>query len=251
MPRAAAVACALGCLGYASLGYAGLGCAGEDYVIGRFADGGVGECAPRTGSLVCSGFEHADFGDWTGTTLEMQGALEQTSERVHGGHAALHATSNSRASLAVVSATLDPLRDGDVYFRAYLFVPADLPTETLNIFFLGDDPDPVRGVDFNLESGAVQIFAPQSAVQRQMGTLTIPRDRWFCFRAHVAIDDAQGEVDAFVDDELALHAGALDTLPDTGVRLFRAGIDWSSEQDAFFEIYMDDIVLDRSEVACE
>ena len=45
-------------------------------------------------------------------------------------------------------------------------------------------------------------------------------------------------------------ATAIDTLPEDGVRQFRAGIDWSSEQDAPFEIYMDDIVLDTAPVAC-
>jgi hypothetical protein len=252
MPRAAAVACALGCLGYASLGYAGLGCSSEDYVIGRFADGGVGECAGRIGALVCSGFERADLADWSDTRLEEQGAVERTSERVHGGHGALHASSNAKASVGVVAADFAALRGGALHFRAYLYVPAELPTETINIFFVGDDPtpDPFSGVDFNLESGAVQIYSPASNPQRQMGTLTIPRDRWFCFRARIGIDDTQGEVDAYIDNELALHAGALDTLPDQGVHLFRAGVDWSSEQDAFFEIYMDDVLVDRMEAPC-
>jgi hypothetical protein len=225
----------------------------DDFVIGRFADGGVGDCAPRTGELVCSGFERADLADWSDTRLEEQGAVERSGERVHSGHGALHASSNAMASVGVVAADFPALHDGSVDFRAYLYVPADLPTETINIFFIGDDPtpDPFSGVDFNLESGAVQIYSPESDPQRQMGTLTIPRDRWFCFRAHIAIDDSAGSVDAYVDDELALHAEALDTSPEGGVHLFRAGVDWSSKQDAFFEIFMDDIAVDRRELACD
>ena len=54
----------------------------------------------------------------------------------------------------------------------------------------------------------------------------------------------------FVDDQLALDARSIDTLPDDGVTQFRAGIDWSSEQDSLFEIYIDDLVLDTAPVAC-
>lgn len=246
MPRAAVALCAL--VWCAS---ANQGCS-DDFVIGRLADGGVGDCAPRTGSLVCSGFERADLADWSETRIEEQGAVERTEDRAYRGHGALHASSSAMASVGVVAADFPPLTQGALHFRAYLYVPADLPTETMNIFFVGDDPtpDPFSGVDFNLESGAIQIYSPESNPQRQMGTLTIPRDRWFCFRARIGIDDSEGEVDAYIDDELALHAEALDTLPAGGVHLFRAGVDWSSKQDAFFEIYMDDILVDPHEAPC-
>jgi hypothetical protein len=32
--------------------------------------------------------------------------------------------------------------------------------------------------------------------------------------------------------------------------MMRAGIDWSSAQDAFFELYLDDVVLDTLPVGC-
>jgi hypothetical protein len=57
-------------------------------------------------------------------------------------------------------------------------------------------------------------------------------------------------VQAYVDDVLALDAKGLVTLPAGGVRELHAGIGWSSQQDAFFEIYMDDVVLDSVPVAC-
>jgi hypothetical protein len=242
MARAAAVACAL----------ALLGCGGEDYVIGRYADGGVGECAGRTGAVVCSGFEQAELSDWSETEVVQAGAIERSTQRAHAGSASLHASSSASMSEAVVAASFPALRAGTLYLRAYLYVPADVPTETINIFFVGDSPtpDPFSGIDFNLEDGAVQIYSPESAVQRQTGTLQIPRDRWFCFRARIAIDEAAGRVDAYIDDELALRAEELDTLPAAGVHLFRAGLDWSSEQDAFFELYLDDVVVDTHPIAC-
>ena len=65
--------------------------------------------------------------------------------------------------------------------------------------------EPFQGIDFNLEDDAIQIYSPQSAVQRQTGTLLIPRAKWFCFRAKVTIAQEDGTVDAYIDDGLALH----------------------------------------------
>jgi hypothetical protein len=240
------------------------GCSDNPYVIGRLADsgpadagasdGGIGECGDaRAAALLCSGFEGddvaADFGQ---TVLVNQGALERSTERVHTGAGALHASSGAMMSVAVVLASFPPLFSGELYVRAYLYVPADLPTETMNIFFVGDEPvpDPFLGLDFNLEDGALQLFSPQSSPDRHTGDVPIPRERWFCFRARIAIADADGSVELFVDDALALQATGLDTLPDDGVGLFRAGVDWSSGQDAFFEIYIDDVVVDTTEIEC-
>ena len=248
MSRAAAALLALAALAALAL----LGCASEDYVIGRFADGGVGECAGRTGAIVCSGFERAELADWSATELMLAGELERTTDRAHHGRAALRASSSAMMSVAVVAASFPAQRSGSLYLRAHLLVPADLPTETINVFFVGAEPspDPFSGIDFNLEGGSIQIYSPESAVQRHTGTLLIPRDRWFCFRARIEIDAQAGVVEAHVDDQLALHAEGLDTLPEDGIHLFRAGLDWSSKQDAFFELYFDDVVVDTAEVPC-
>ena len=92
--------------------------------------------------------------------------------------------------------------------QMYVYVPAGLQTRTMNIFFVGYEPtpDPFQGVDFNLEDGAVEVYSPQADPERQTGTLQIPRDRWFCFRARVVISDdrAKGAVQAYVDDALAV-----------------------------------------------
>jgi hypothetical protein len=249
MARAAVVLCAL--LGAST----GLGCSDNPYVIGRGdVDAGLGECAGKyANAVLCSGFERRDVAaDWSDTTIMAGGTLERTTQHVHRGHGALHASSTAPMSVAVVAKTFTPVSSGALYLRAYVFVPAGLPTETMNIFFLGFEPmiDPFQGVDFNLESGAVQTYSPQGHPERQTGKLTIPRDRWFCFRARVTVSADHGGVRAFVGDAGALDAGMIDTLPEGGVREFRAGIDWSSDQTAFFEIYMDDIVLDHAPVPC-
>jgi hypothetical protein len=243
MARAAVLMCVL----------VGVGCADNPYVIGRNADAGVDECAEAyAGSVVCSGFEDADAAVGWDSAEVSGGAIERSTDRTRHGAGALHATTAAAMSYAVLVKTFPPVRSGELYFRANVYVPAAVRTETINIFFVGAEPtpDPFHGVDFNLEGGVVQTFSPQSDPVRQMGTLTIPRDRWFCFRAQVVVSHDEGAVQVFVDDRLALDATSIDTLPADGVTQFRAGIDWSSEQATRFDIYIDDVVLDTAPVSC-
>ena len=240
-------------------------CSGGPYFIGEhrpdrsIADAGVDSGAPSEcetsldAALVCSGFEAEELAsEWPDMTVLEAGELSRTAERAHSGQGALRAASNGGQSVAVVSAELEPaVGSGTLYLRVHLFVPAGLPTETINILFVGayPEPDPFLGMDINLEGGALQVFSPQANPARQTGALIIPRDQWFCLRAEIAVGD-EGAVQLYVDGALALDVVAIDTLPDEGIRLLRAGVDWSSAQQAAFEIYLDDLVLDRAPVAC-
>lgn len=231
-------------------------CSSGPYFIGELhTDAGPpSECDEAfADALACSGFEESDLTSaWPDQTIIGAGALERTTERAHSGDAALRASSNGPESVAVVASTIEPVMSGTLYLRVHLNVPSGVPTETINILFIGSDPapDPFKGLDINIEDGALQIFSPQNNPARVTGELTIPRDVWFCLRAEIAVSDGAGSVELFVDDELALAATGLDTLPEDGVHLLRAGVDWSSGQEASFEIYIDDLVLDDAPVAC-
>jgi hypothetical protein len=236
-----------------------LACVDNPYIIGRVGDGGAAgrasdagasECGAAT--LLCSDFEQDLLRDWDDIALERTGMVERSSARAHAGSSALHAVSRGARSAAVVRSSFAPLRSGELGLRVYLYVPAGLPTETMNLLFVGAaaDLDTFDGIDINLEDGAVQVFSPQFAPTRHTGSAVIPRDRWFCFRVQIAIDDRAGSVRAYVDEPLAIEALDQDTLPLAGLTTVRAGIDWSSEQAAFFEIYMDDLLVAPGQVAC-
>ena len=145
------------------------------------------------------------------------------------------------------------MKDGDLYLRAHLYVPGGLPTKTMNVFFLGDfaSPDPFKGIDFNLEDGALSTYVPEDNPQRFTSTsLTIPRDQWFCFQVHVVVSAGAGKLTILVDGNTALDEQGMNTRPDAGIHLLRAGIDWSSMQTEPFDFYVDDLVLSTSAVDC-
>jgi hypothetical protein len=227
------------------------GCQNNPYVIGRFTDDA---CAAHGSAIACSGFERPDLSDFTTTVVEDAGEVEQTGTKAHHGQGALRARTTAEESAAVVALEFTPHYSGDLYLRTYLFVASGIQTQTTNFLFLGDyaTPDPFKGVDFNLENGAPQVFVPGSQPDRITSTtLTIPRDRWFCFQAQITLSATAGAVKILVDGAPALDQAGLDTLPPAGVHLLRAGVDWSSLQKAPFEVFMDDLVLDTSPIACD
>jgi hypothetical protein len=233
-------------------------CADNPYWIAHVREREVPDAAAsdcRVGALVCSGFESAPLGDgWSETHIENDASVERSSLRAHSGTAALRAQSRDANSVAVVVARFAPLRSGTLYLRAHLYVPDQQPTDTMNLFFIGSRPDPDAagpfvGMDVNLEQGALQLFSPQAEPRRQTGSSRIPRDRWFCLRAEIEIGP-RAQVSLFVDDLLALRATQIDSAPPEGVSLLRAGVDWSSEQEQTFELFIDDLALDTQPVAC-
>lgn len=244
-------------------------CSDHSYVIGRYqtgADGGTGsdaagedagmdECAGTySEAILCSGFEQPLREEWPDRVETGSAQVQRFTDQAHSGTASLQAVSSGPKSRAVVVDNFAPLREGELNLRAYVFVPAEVPTEIMNIFFVGDDAasnETFEGVDFNLAAnGVVQIFMPLHEDPRRDGTLTIPRDQWFCFQARILLDNDDGAVQAFVNGAPAVELLDVDTVPEGGVRQFRTGIDWSSEQEAPFEILIDDVVLDTAQVAC-
>jgi hypothetical protein len=227
------------------------GCSDDPYVIGRFVDT---SCAERADAIFCSGFERPDLSEWDQTVVVNRAQVSQTEGVKRSGRGALHASSTAAESAGVVSVEFPRLDEGELFLRVYMYLPSGLDTMTTNVLFLGDQPtpDPFKGVDFNFEAGAPEIFVPENYPNRFTSTtLVIPRDAWFCYQVRLAIGQDEGAVSSRVDGTVALDETGLDTLPAGGVHLLRAGIDWSSKQEAPFAIYMDDLVLSSTELACE
>ena len=226
-------------------------CANNPYVIGRYRDT---SCDAHPDALLCSGFEEPDLSDWNGTVVAGAASVAQTDTRSRDGLGSLRADSQAQESEAVVAREFPPVTGGDLFVRLYAFVPSGSPTKTMNILFLGDyaAPDPFKGIDFNLESDAPQIYVPESQPPRYTSmSALIPRDRWFCFRVHVALSATAGTVELWIDDAPALAQSGLHTLPAAGIHLLRAGVDWSSLQNDPFTLYLDDLVLATTPVACD
>lgn len=239
------IASPLACLGTLA------GCSGEPHVIGRFVDTG---CEEQAGTLFCSGFELPDLSEWDERIVVNAGQVSQSEELRRSGRGALHASSTAAASTGAVSVEFPRVNAGELFLRTYIYVPAEVDTMTPNVMFLGDvpAPDPFKGVDFNFEGGAPEIFVPENDPNRFTSSLlVIPRDEWFCYQVRIALAEEDGSVTIRVNGELGLEATGIDTLPPGGMHLLRAGVDWSSKQETPFALYLDDLVLSTSELGCD
>lgn len=224
-------------------------CGNGAYVIGRFHDD---SCDTHHDAIVCSGFEQPDLSDWSVVVVD-NAHVEQSAERAHGGNGSLFAESSGAKSTAVVSKEFPPVTQGELFLRAFVYVPDAQPTKTLNFLFLGDyaAPDPFRGIDFNLEDGALSTYVPGDQPDRFVSTaLVIPRDRWFCLQIQMTVSANAGAVTMRVDGEIGLEQKNMNTRPAAGVHLLRAGIDWSSGQTEPFEFSLDDLVLATTPLDC-
>lgn len=227
------------------------GCSDEPHVIGRFVDT---SCADQAGALFCSGFELPDLSEWDERIVVNAGQVSQSEELRRSGRGALHASSTAASSTGAVSVEFPRVDAGELFLRTYIYVPADVDTMTPNVMFLGDvpAPDPFKGVDFNFEGGAPEIFVPENDPNRFTSSLlVIPRDEWFCYQVRILLSEDEGSVTIRVNGELGLDATGIDTLPPGGMHLLRAGVDWSSKQETRFALYLDDLVLSTSEIGCE
>jgi hypothetical protein len=226
-------------------------CASRAYVIGRFHDD---SCAAHADAILCSGFEQADLSDWTRVVKVGDADVTQSEARAHTGAGSLFAESAGPESAAVVAQEFPAVTGGELFLRAFMYVPMNVPTQTMNILFLGDyaTPDPFKGVDINLEDGALSTYVPGGHPERFTSTtLVIPRDRWFCLQLQMTVSDVAGALTMRVDGELGLEQKNMNTRPAAGVHLLRAGIDWSSGQTERLEISLDDLVLATTPVACD
>ncbi len=242
-----AAACLISCIA----------CADNPYVIGRLdhdaaveADASVDPCL---GALVCAGFEEELANDWPDTIVDGMASIESSAAQAHSGKRALHAMSSGPMSRAVVVRDFPAQEAGELYLRAWLYIPAGATIQIMNFLFVGDDVasnEVFEGVDFNLNAGALEVFLPLHDPSRFTSELQVARDRWTCLQARVSLSHTAGELEASLDGVQALNLEGLDTLPAGGMRQFRAGVDWSSEQAEFFAIYLDDVVLSPHPVAC-
>jgi hypothetical protein len=234
-------------------------CADNPYVIGRVRedagtardDAGVDACA---GALVCAGFEEELANAWPDTIVEGMASIESSAAQAHSGMRSLHAMSSGPMSRAVVVRDFPAQEAGELYLRAWLYIPAGATTSIINFMFLGDDVasnEVFEGVDFNLDLGALEVFLPLHEPSRFTSERQVARDRWTCLLTRVSLSHTAGELEATLDGDLALQLEGLDTLPTGGMRQFRAGVDWSSEQAEFFAIYLDDVVLSTQPVGCD
>jgi len=205
----------------------------------------------HAGALFCDGFESPGLIAWD-RTMESSGTVTRSTTRSHRGVASLHAATTARSGKASLSSGLGVMAtSGELWLRAWVYLPGGYPLDTVSVLWIGENDPPYAGVSLQATAGEEPHFwvGPEGSPVGSV-TLTLPRDRWFCFEGHVVVSDTAGEAEMFVDGVRAGGRTGWDTLPGGGFSHVTTGIEWTSTGQRSAEVRVDEVVVDDAPIGC-
>jgi hypothetical protein len=217
-------------------------------------DGGMHGDTGCTGALstalVCDGFE-TDPGPWSGRN-ESGGSVMTDGTLAQRGTRSLHAATTvagGNADRELVP--IGPFTTGDLWARASIYLPSSAVVSNFTWLYIGESIAPYAGVSLGMGGdGAAGAYSQISLTYTSDSTLVVPRDRWTCLELHVHLSDTAGTVEIYIDGTLGSSSTGIDTNPATGFTQFLAGIDYTDATQAPLEIWLDEVALSRSRLAC-
>lgn len=212
------------------------------------ASGLENECARAyADALVCEGFES---GVGFATKVE-SGDLVVTDARAMSGRSSLYAYTTESETFAEIIPSFSPVTSGMLYYRAYYYIP-QMRAKLIKV--VGFKQGSVNIVDVNF-TGDLQVdayFHLSGNVRYKSDAGAVPEGQWFCLRASYDVSDQDGNVDIWIDDQRVVSTpGGLNTASDAGLDSLVIGIAWSEEATGINEVYVDNVVLSASPVACQ
>ncbi len=201
------------------------------------------------GTLVCDGFEDSALAPWFLNLID--GTLEPSNSTVFRGTAALRAQMNAISGTASAERFLDPpLDSGNFHVRAYYYIPSG-DFDYLQLFKFLEDDGAFLGINVAVGGDAVallQTLEEEPAVASQ----AFPLDEWFCLQLNVTVDASAGSAELLVNGTQLLNLTGIATLPPTaGYSIFGVGVEFTTPAQPITNVFVDEVVLDTSPVACE
>ena len=80
---------------------------------------------------------------------------------------------------------------------------------------------------------------------------TFPRDRWVCVELHVFIDPIAGVYEAYLDGNVAISSGMMDTTTADGITAAEIGIHYAEAGLVPVEVDVDDVAVARARIPCD
>lgn len=206
-----------------------------------------------SGAVFCDGFEDgAGFAAWdmVGTT---DGTVDWVTDRVYRGGGAMRAEITAAGGKArVLSYSVPSLRSGDLWMRAYFYLPSGYAYSGFNLVAFHEETDPWHGMTYAVGSTArPYIWFDEPYYGESAPALAIPRDRWTCLQLHIVLSDTAGSVRAYVDGALAVSFDAVDTTPAGGYDNMFAGITYAKPTQGNVVVYVDEIAVGTSPLPCD
>ncbi len=235
-------------------------CSPEEMCVERLEDAGIDaslDAATRdttacddahADALFCDGFEDPNLLPWVLTKVD--GTLEPATNPLFRGQASLKARMDAVSGSASAERFLQtPISSGMIHVRGYYYIPSGTFDYVQLLKFL-ENEGLFLGITVAIGGGTVAVLETLGTEQLTSSG-AFPLDKWFCLQLNVAIDAAAGSVELLVDGAQVLNQTGLPTLPDAGYVLFGVGAVFTTPVQPLTTVFVDEVVLDTSPVACE
>ncbi len=176
------------------------------------------------------------------------GAVSVSQEFPYYGDSAFSASQGEPGSFARITQGIPRVVGGQLYLRAWIFVPEDAAVDTLTLFTFNGAND--GGLEYVLLSdGTLKIEFPSTGTHA-ISDASIPRGEWFCLRSRAFVDNVNGEVDVWVDGERMVSAQGWDTLPGAEIDRISYGIIDTSGEQTGAVVRLDELAAARVPIPC-
>jgi hypothetical protein len=207
------------------------------------------------GAVFCDGFERAPIDGAWGWIGETNGLVVRDADLVHRGLVSMRAETATSGGIAHVGKSYPRIDAGDVWARAYVYVPASSPVAQINLLHVGEGTSPYDSVAVGLHTPSdvsrANIYASESDRSAQ-ATQAFPLDRWVCVQLHVEVSPAPGgAVHVYIDGEEQITLTGIDTQPSTGIDSLGAGVLWSPDTQPATVLYVDDVAVGTEPLPCD
>lgn len=196
------------------------------------------------GAILCEDFEDPTYPQW----VDHLGTIGPDLGVVHGNARSMRADNTAADLAAALSTTaFDGFTSGELYLRAWFFIPSSLAITKYNLLDADGDVS-ATGPVFLVDQSELRVYVPSASTTIVTGRLA-PRDQWFCIQLHVTAGVA-GAVELALNETGIATMSGIDTIPTGGYRTLGIGMLFMPKDQAAGTIYFDDLVASRDPVGC-
>lgn len=217
---------------------------------------------PIPGAIFCDGFEQwdpaADAGrsdagprTWVRRVRD-GGAVTVVTEVNDGGDVYLGAksakmtTPTDVAQAAAVYGFDSPITTGDLWVRAFVYVPSTFELTGFTLLYLAPGTNG-EGVAVQVAPTALMMLF-EAPGQSEPADSALPLDQWACIELHIVVADS-GSAELYLEGT-STGWWPTDTLPTNGIQGVLIGMENPLDGQGPAEVFIDEVAISRSRLGC-
>lgn len=170
--------------------------------------------------------------------------------RPYRGESALEANAVNAGRSWVIAPALVPQRTtGEIWLRAYVYVPASATAPEIDTLQLVDARSPYHGVYLHITGERARAILSENGAATS--DVAFPRERWNCVAIGIGIDGANGWLRLRTNTGADTLLNGVDTLPAAGYGNVHAGIYVNPAPTSEVSVSIDEIVIDDALIPCD